>query len=376
MTDSTVLSQHTLTSPLFTPFRFRNGVVARNRIWLAPMTNLQSHLDGAISEDELNWLLRRATGGFGVIETCAAHVAEEGQSWEGQLSFCSDAHIPGLRTLATGLKAHGSIGIAQLVHGGVRAGPEVSGLPAWSASVVEDGGVTPREATREDIVGVIGRFRDAALRARAAGLHGIELHGAHGYLFGQFLSVFNNRRTDEWGGSFENRARLLRETVRTIRAAVPPSFIVGVRMCTEDWGQAKGLDLDESVQLAQWLAADGVDYLHLSQAAANSNTKKRPECHVLALFRAAVPPEVPLVVAGQIWTRQEAELLLEKGASGVALGLSAIANPDWPNDAQRADWEPRRPPFTIAELVERGLSLRFAQYMSGWWKGFVVDETT
>ena len=92
MTDSTVLSQHTLTSPLFTPFRFRNGVVARNRIWLAPMTNLQSHLDGAISEDELNWLLRRATGGFGVIETCAAHVAEEGQSWEGQLSFCRLVH--------------------------------------------------------------------------------------------------------------------------------------------------------------------------------------------------------------------------------------------------------------------------------------------
>src|SRR6187399_3115638 len=108
MTNSTVVPQHTLTSPLFTPFRFRNGVVARNRIWLAPMTNLQSHLDGAISEDELNWLLRRANGGFGVIETCAAHVAEEGQSWEGQLSFCSDAHIPGLRTLATGLKAHGS----------------------------------------------------------------------------------------------------------------------------------------------------------------------------------------------------------------------------------------------------------------------------
>src|SRR5687768_14203842 len=156
MTDSTVLSERTLTSPLFTPFRFRNGVVARNRIWLAPMTNLQSHLDGSMSEDELNWLLRRATGGFGVIETCAAHVAEEGQSWEGQLGVSSDAHIPALRTLATSLQAHGTIAIAQLFHGGVRAGPQVTGLPAWSASVVEDGGVTPREASREDITGVIG----------------------------------------------------------------------------------------------------------------------------------------------------------------------------------------------------------------------------
>jgi 2,4-dienoyl-CoA reductase-like NADH-dependent reductase (Old Yellow Enzyme family) len=364
------------TSPLFTPFRFRNGAVARNRIWLAPMTNLQSNPDGSLSDDELNWLLRRAAGGFGVIETCATHVAEEGQSWEGQLGISSDSHVPGLRRLATSLEAQGALGIAQLFHGGVRAGPQITGLPAWSASAVEDGGVMPREASREDIVGVIGRFRDAALRALAAGLHGIELHGAHGYLFGQFLSVFNNRRTDDWGGPFENRARLLRETVRAIRASVPASFIVGVRMCTEDWGQAKGLDLDESVQLSQWLADDGVDYLHLSQAVANSHTTKRPECHVLTLFRAAVPPDVPLVVAGSIWTRQEAELLLEKGASGVALGLSAIANPDWPNEARRPDWQPRRPPFTIAELVDRGLSPRFANYMSGWWKGFVVDDAS
>jgi 2,4-dienoyl-CoA reductase-like NADH-dependent reductase (Old Yellow Enzyme family) len=373
MTDST-LAHPATTSPLFTPFRFANGIVAKNRIWLAPMTNLQSHPDGSLSDDELNWLLRRAAGGFGVIETCASHVAEEGQSWQGQLGIASDSHVPGLRTLATKLKAHGAIGLAQLFHGGVRASPEVTGLPAWSASAVEDAGLVPRAASREDILGVIGRFRGAALRARAAGLDGVELHGAHGYLFGQFLSVFNNRRTDEWGGAFENRARLLRETVRAIRAAVPSRFIVGVRICTEDWGQAKGLDLDESVQLGQWLADDGVDYLHLSQAVANSHTKKRPECHVLTLFRAAVPPNVPLVVAGQIWTRQEAELLLEKGASGVALGLSAIANPDWPRVAARAGWEPRRPPFTIDELVARGLSPRFAQYMSEWWKGFVVEQ--
>jgi len=362
-----------MTSPLFTPFRFRNGVLARNRIWLAPMTNLQSHDDGSISDDEINWLLRRAAGGFGVIETCAAHVAEEGQSWAGQLGTGSDSHIPGLRKLAENLHGHGALGIAQLFHGGVRAGPQVTGLPAWSASVVEDGGVTPREATVDDIEAVIGRFRDAAIRAQAAGLDGVELHGAHGYLFGQFLSVFNNRRTDDWGGPFENRARLLRETVRAIRAVVPRSFVVGVRICTEDWAQAKGLDLDESVQLSQWLVEDGVDYLHLSQSNADSHTKKRPDAHVLTLFRSVVPADVPLVVAGQIWTRQEAELLLEKGATGVALGLSAIANPDWPNDARRSDWQPRRPPFTTAELVERGLSLRFAQYMAGWWKGFVVD---
>ena len=210
------------------------------------------------------------------------------------------------------------------------------------------------------------------MRAHKAGFEGIELHGAHGYLLGQFLSATWNRRTDRWGGAFENRALLLRETLRAVRAAVPAPFIVGVRMSPEDWGQSKGLDLDESLQLAQWLAADGADFLHLSLWNSSRNTTKRPEVHALPLFREVVPAEVPLVVAGSVWTRAEAEALLEKGASAVALGRSAIGNPEWPRAIEREGWEPRRPPFTVAELRERDLSEKFARYM-GKWKGFVID---
>ena len=362
-----------VTSPLLAPFRFGNGVIAKNRVWLAPMTNLQSHADGTLSDDELNWLARRADGGFGVIETCATYIAEDGRSWDGQLGISADFQNEGLRRLAGTLAARGAVGLVQLFHGGVRANPALNGMPAWSASAVEDDGVMPRAATRADIEGVIGRFRDAAVRAFEAGFAGVELHGAHGYLFGQFLSVFNNRRSDDWGGSLENRARLVRETVRAIRAAVPRSFIVGVRLSPEDSGQAKGLDLDESIAVAADLAEDGVDFLHLSLWTASLNTTKRPESHPITLFRAAVPAHIPLVVAGKIWTRHEAEDLLEKGASGVALALSAIANPDWPSSIGAPTWEPRRPPFTTAELVERGLSAKFAGYMADWWKGFVVD---
>jgi 2,4-dienoyl-CoA reductase-like NADH-dependent reductase (Old Yellow Enzyme family) len=361
-----------VSSPLLDPFRFRNGVTAKNRVWLAPMTNLQSHSDGTLSDDELAWLDRRARGGFGVIETCAAHVAEDGQAWDGELGIFADHHVPGLRRLAAQLSAAGATSLVQLFHGGVRADPALTGVPVWSASAVEEGGVTPREATEEDITGVIARFRDAAVRAREAGFHGVELHGAHGYLFGQFLSVTSNRRTDRWGGSFENRARLLREALRAVRAAVPSSFVCGVRLSPEDWGQAKGLDLDESLQLARWLAEDGADFLHLSLWTASRNTKKRPDAHPIPLFREVVPPDVPLVVAGHIWTRAEAEALLTLGASGVALGRSAIANPDWPLRIADPTWEPRRPPLTIAELRERGLSEKFARYM-GRWKGFVSE---
>src|SRR5690606_35508424 len=107
-------------------------------------------------------------------------------------------------------------------------------------------------------------FRDAAVRARRAGFDGVELHGAHGYLLSQFLSATMNRREDAWGGSFENRARLMREVVRAVRAAVPASFLVGVRLSPEDYFTARGLDLDENVTLAGLLADDGMDFLHLS----------------------------------------------------------------------------------------------------------------
>jgi len=361
-----------VTSKLLSPFPFANGVVARNRIWLAPMTNLQSHADGSLSEDERRWLVRRADGGFGVIETCASHVAEDGQGWEGELGIYSDALLPGLTRLAADLTERGATGLVQLFHGGVRADTKLTGVSTWSASAVDDGGLVAREATEDDIVGVIARFRDAAVRAHKAGFQGVELHGAHGYLFGQFLSATGNRRTDRWGGAFENRARLLRDTMAAVRAAVPDTFVVGVRISPEDWGQSKGLDLDESIQLAQWLAEDGADFLHLSLWTASRTTKKRPDAHPVTLFREAVPAAVPLVVAGNIWTRVEAEALMDRGAGAVALGRSAIANPEWPREIEHEGWEPRRPPFTVAELRERDLSEKFARYM-GQWRGFVAE---
>ncbi|WP_438001076.1 NADH:flavin oxidoreductase [Sorangium sp. So ce185] len=362
-----------MTSPLLSPFSFPNGLTARNRVWLAPLTNGQSHDDGSLGDDELRWLSCRAQGGFGVVETCAAHVAEDGHAWKGELGVFADRLLPGLRRLAAAVAAPGALGLVQLFHGGLRANPQVSGLPTWSASAVAEPDLpVPRAATEQDILGVIERFRDAAARALLAGFAGVELHGAHGYLLGQFLSATQNRRTDRWGGAWENRARLLRETLRAVRAAVPASFVVGVRLSPEDWGQAKGLDLDENLELARWLVEDGADFLHLSLWDASKPSRKRPDAHPLPLFREVVGPSLPLVVAGGVWTRAEAEALLDKGATAVALGRAGIANPDWPQRIADPAWEPRRPPLTRAELLERGVSETFAGYLRRW-KGFVAD---
>ncbi len=339
------------------------------------MTNLQSHDDGTLSDEELHWLELRAQGGFGVIETCAAHVALDGQGWPGELGIFDDRLLPGLERLAGMISGHRELGLVQLYHGGLRAPSELTGVRPWSASEWTDGTPdfeVPRAAGEADIRRVIGQFRDAAVRAQKAGFGGVELHGAHGYLLSQFLSATMNPRTDGWGGDLPGRARLVRETLRAVRDAVPRELVVGVRLSPEDFGNARGLDLDETIQVARWLAEDGADFIHLSLWHSARNTKKRPDQHPLPLFRQALPEAVVLVAAGSVWTRAEAEAVLDKGADAIAVGRAAIANPDWAARVVDTSWEPRRPPFTLGELAERGLSPVFARYMTTW-KGFVCD---
>ena len=332
------------------------------------MTNKQSHADGSLSDDELRWLCSRAEGGFGVVMTCAAHVAKDGQGWPGELGVFDDALLPGLTTLASALRERGAVSMVQIFHGGLRADPAVSGAMPWSASSAD--GV--REATPDDLVRIVEQFAAAAVRAQRAGFDGVELHGAHGYLFTQFLSTEQNRRSDAYGGPLDNRARLLREALRAVRARVGPAFTVGVRLSPENFGNAKGLDLDESVQTARWLADDGADFIHLSLWRALEPTAKRPAEHALPIFRAALPADVRILAAGALWTRDDADRVIALGADGVALGRSAIVNRDWPLRAREHGWQPRRPPVTLADLRAEGLNDSFAGYMRSW-KGFVQE---
>lgn len=335
-----------------------------NRIALAPMTNGQSLPDGQLGDDELAWLARRADGGFGMIETCAAYVARDGKAWAGELGVDRDDELPGLARLATRLRRGGAAAIAQLFHGGVRAASALTGEQVWSASTWHEdslGFETPRAATDADVARVIEQFAAAAERCERAGFDGVELHGAHGYLLGQFLSRTMNPRP------FEERAHLIRAATRAARARTSPTFCLGVRLSPEDRGSAKGLDLDESLQVARWLAEDGADFIHASLWEASKPTAKRPDEHPIPLFRAAVPAGVALIVAGAIWTHAEAEAALARGADVVAIGRAAVLNPDWP----RTDGV-KRPPASRAELLDAAVSPRFAEYLSRW-KNFVAD---
>ncbi|MHC5028066.1 MAG: NADH:flavin oxidoreductase [Planctomycetota bacterium] len=359
-----------MTNPLLAPMAFRNGRTAPNRAWVAPMTNKASHDDGTLSDDELGFLAARAEGGFGVVETCASHVSADGQGWEGELGMFADAQLPGWRRLAAAVQSHGALLLGQAFHGGARARRTPDRPVPWSCSPAAPGEPEVREASPELIEGTIQAFAAAVRRLEAAGADGVELHGAHGYLLSQFLSSVLNQRTDEWGGGLENRARLIRRTMRAARDAVSDDFVVGVRLSPESSEWLPGLDLDETLQVASWLCDDGADFIHISLWDAAKMSAKRPDAHPARIFRDALPDEVPLITAGDIWSTDDALAQLDHGADAVALGRAAIANPDWPRRVIEQRNEPKRPPLTAAELRERALGRAFVDYMRKW-DGFV-----
>jgi 2,4-dienoyl-CoA reductase-like NADH-dependent reductase (Old Yellow Enzyme family) len=349
------------------PLTLRSGLVLTNRAAVAAMTNGQSLVDGRVGDDEIHWLARRADGGFGMVATCAAYVAKDGKAWDGQLGVDRDDDLEGLARLASRVQRGGSACIVQLFHGGVRATRRLTGEQVWSATEFHEDGPnfeTPRAATEADIERVIGDFVAAAVRCEAAGFRGVELHGAHGYLLTQFLSATQNTRGDAWGGAeLAKRARLVREVMRGVRARVRPSFTVGVRLSIESGGNSKGLDVDESLQVARWLADDGADFIHASLFYAERTTKKYPDKHPIPMLRDAIPRDVALIACGNIWTGGDAAAALDRGADVVALARCAIFNPDWPRHAIAPGWEPRRPPATPDELAALAVSPPFVGYL-------------
>ncbi|MEP6862965.1 MAG: NADH:flavin oxidoreductase [Deltaproteobacteria bacterium] len=356
------------------PLALRSGLVIPNRVALAAMTNGQSHPDGTLADEELRWLERRAEGGFGLVCTCAAYVAKDGKAWDGELGVDSDADLPGLTRLATAIKRHGATAYVQLFHGGVRATQRLTGEQVWSASEFKEDAPDfepPRAATEADIVRTIDAFAAAAARCQQAGFDGVELHGAHGYLLTQFISAVTNTRSDAWGGSLEHRARLVRDVLRAVREQCGANYSVGVRLSLEHGGSARGLDLDESLQVARWLADDGADFIHASLWRAENFTKKRPAEHPIPLLRAAVPADVAIIASGNIWTYADAAAARERGADMISLARPAIVNPDWPKQV-KPGWEPRRPPLTRAELGELAVSPAFAVYLRHF-KNLVAD---
>ena len=351
---------------VFSTFRLGTRAVLANRLAVAPLTTTQSHPDGRVSEAEMAWLERVAADGYGMVITCASAISKESIAFRNQMSLGDDRYLPGLTELATRLRAYPTLTIVQLCHGGSRAIVELAGAPARSASAYEvpsiPGFVRPRAFTTAEIGQMVEDFANAAARAAQAGFGGVELHGANGYVFTQFISTMTNLRTDAYGGSLENRARLAREVVRACRSRVPADFILGFRL-TFEGAFDTGLDIDENIQVLNWLAEDGIDYGHVSHLALAAPSLKYPDRVGLAHIRQGVSQHLPLMAAGSVTTREDAMRALELGADLVAVGRAAIGNADVP--ARFARNEPLAlTPFDPTELAKLQVSPAFLNYLT------------
>lgn len=343
------------------PLSFRRGPSMHNRIALAPLTNQQSHADGTLSDAEHRFLTMRATGGYGLTMTCAASVQAAGRGFAGQLGAHDDAHLPGLTRLASDLNSAGSVSWVQLHHAGIRSPQDLIGTSPVGPS--DDDSTGARALSTEEVEQVVADFVAAAVRAEAAGFHGVELHGAHGYLLCQFLSADLNRRTDRYGGSLENRARLLMEIVHGVRAAVGTDTALGVRLSAERFG----LVVDEVREVFGMLVDSGaVDMIDMSIWDVDKKAADEPytERRLLDLFTELPRGEVRLAAAGKIHTPADVQRVLDAGVDIAMLGRVAILHHDWPQRAADPDWEPSRPPVPAEALAAEGVSPPFVDYLA------------
>jgi len=356
---------------LFEPLSFTRGPAMKNKFMLAPLTNTQSHTDGRLSDDEFHWLEMRAKGGFGLTMTCAAHVQANGQGFPGQLGVFSDVHLEGLTRLANAIKSQNSVAILQLHHAGMRS-PEdlIGGQPVCPSDMEKH---NARALTSAEIDDLVEDFILAALRSEQAGFDGVEIHGAHGYILSQFLSPEINQRSDEYGGSLENRSRIIFRIVEGIRARCGTDFCLGIRLSPERFG----LRLAEIIEVAQKLMTQGaIDFLDMSLW----DVFKEPEEEefkgrsLLSYFADLDRGDVKLGVAGKIMSARHVADCLEQGADFAIIGRGAILHHDFPKQAEQSiDFHAVDLPVSQDYLRAQGLGEKFLVYMSNW-KGFVADQ--
>jgi len=350
---------------------FAHGPAMKNRFMLAPLTNMQSHDDGTLSDDEHQFLVKRAEGGFGLVMTCASHVQKTGQGFKGQLGCFSDDHIPGLTRLARDIKAYGSVAIVQLHHAGNRSPQDLIGEQPVCPS--DDADTGARALSTLEVEALTADFVAAAQRCDAAGFDGVELHGAHSYMLCQFLSAELNVRTDKYGGSLENRSRLIFDILEGIRKTCRADFNVSIRLSPERFG----MRTSEIVEVYERLVTSGlVDFIDMSlwDVSKDAADEAFAGQKLLDIFAKLPRGNVRLGVAGKLYSAKEAQTAVDGGADFAILGRGAILHHDFPRSATaNPTFVVRDTPVSPEVLHGEGLSDAFVNYMRNW-QGFVTAE--
>ena len=332
---------------IFQPLSFKNGITLRNRMVMAPMTTWSANADATVSEQEIEWYRARANG-VGMIITGCTHVQPSGIGFTNEFAAYDDRFVPSLKNLAQAAKSGGTAAVLQIFHAGNKAVPSLapngelvsaSNLAAPKGPF-NDGKLASRALTHKEIIGVIHDFGETTRRAIEAGFDGVELHGAHGFLLQNFLSPLFNQRTDEWGGSLENRMRfplaVAAEVRRVIASHAQQPFLLGYRISPEEPGEG-GLRIKEALAFSDELIKTGdIDYLHASlynvlTGTALDDTSGKT---ISQQFIETVAGRIPLIEAGGILTPEDASKAVASGLPLVAIGRGLAINSNWVELAQ------------------------------------------
>jgi 2,4-dienoyl-CoA reductase-like NADH-dependent reductase (Old Yellow Enzyme family) len=337
-------------SHLFDPLSIR-GLSFPNRVFVSPMCEYSSD-DGFANDWHFVHLGSRAVGGAGLVMTEATAVTPEGRISPEDLGNWKEEHIEPLARIARFIHQHGSVAGMQLAHAGRKAStyrpwsgegkvPEAQGgwtnVVAPSATPFSDTYPLPRALAKSEIGQITQSFVNAAKRAREAGFRVIEIHSAHGYLLHEFLSPLSNQRTDEYGGSFANRTRLLREIVIAIRAVWPDEAPLFVRISVTDWTDG-GWDLPQSIELARLLKPVGVDLIDCSSGGNVAGARIPIGPGYQTAFAEQIRREAGILTGavGLITTPMQAEHIVFTGqADAVFLAREMLRDPHFPLRAAR-----------------------------------------
>lgn len=327
--------------PLLESFSFDGKMEVKNRIVMAPMTNFSSNQDGTVTEEEVNYYVRRSSGA-GMVITACAYVTPSGKGFHGEFGSHSDEMIPSLRKLASSIKKQGAKAILQVFHGGRMCPPDlVPNGDVVSASAVQPEQQAPsgerpepRELTHSEIESIIKDFGESARRAIEAGFDGIEIHGANGYLIQQFFSPHSNRRNDQWGGSLQKRLAfplaVVDEVQKAVRTHAKEPFLVGYRFSPEE-PETPGITMDETLELIEHLKKKDLDYLHVSLMDFWSSVRRGADVDRtrIEVIQEKAGNQLPVIGVGSIYTADDALKAIESGVPLIALGRELIIDPDW-----------------------------------------------
>lgn len=314
------------------------GVTMKNRIVMPPLANRMANEDGSVNDQLIAHYVARAKAEIGMIIVEHSYVCPTGRLSAKQLGIHNDAMIEGLRSLVDAVhEAGGKIGI-QITHAGSVTTSEVAGEQPLGASAImhPKGTGVPRELSAAELVRLAKEFATAARRAKAAGFDMVEVHGAHGYLLSQFLSPLTNQRTDQYGGSLENRMKFPLEVVRAVRQAVGEKYCLWYRLGADD-RMPGGTTLEHGIYAAQELEKAGVNLLDISGGLIGGRIDGPQGFYVPLSTAIKQAVQIPVMVTGGITVPVFADEVVRQGqADLVGIGRALLRDPEWAIKAKAA----------------------------------------